>query len=56
MEINQNKKTKQILIIVVCIIIAVVSTVFNHTQLGKGKSIKEIFYGEETETSYSDGM
>lgn len=53
MEIQENKRTKQILTIVICIIIAVISAIYNHVKLGEGKSIKEIFYDEGTESNYN---
>lgn len=55
MEIKSqlNKKTKQLIAIVVCIIVAIVSGIFNHMQLGEGKSIKEFFSYEETKNTDS---
>lgn len=52
MEIKESKKAKQIITITVCLIIAVVSGIYNHMQLGEGKSIKEFFIYEETGTDY----
>lgn len=41
----EKKKTSQIITIVVCLIIAVVATVFSHMNLGEGMSFSEIFGG-----------
>lgn len=41
----EKKKIGQIITIVVCLIIAVVATVFSHMNLGEVKSFGEIFGG-----------
>ena len=43
MEKNGSKKMQQIITIAICIIIAVVSAIYNHMNLGEGESFKEIF-------------
>lgn len=52
MKIQENSKVKQIITIAICLIIAIVSAIYNHMHLGDGKSIKEFFSYEETGTDY----